>query len=496
MTAVLGPRPATRRATVVVTCLAVLLTTLEIGVVNVALPALAADLETSLSGVQWTVSGYALAFAALLLPAGSWSDRLGRRAVFLLGVGLFTTASVAAALSPSIWPLVLARVVQGAGGALVLATALALIAATHGPGRDRDRAIALFGAAGAVGVAVGPTVGGLLIALGTWPWIFWVNLPLGVAVVAATLVLLPEPPRAATSGPVDAVGAVLAAAGLFALNGALLAGPELGFGSPLVPGCLALGVVLLASFVVVARRRGRDALVDLRLFADRSFRTTMLLAFVLRVSTVGLMPFLVLWLQGIGRLDATASGLALLVLTVPVAVASLLADRVSAWCGAGRALALGFGALAAGGLALATLGPGAPWTAAIPAFLLLGTGSGLSFAPLMSTVVGAVPAERAGTAAGVTNTFLPLGSAAGVAVFGAVLDLRVGTSLEGSGADRAAHDAVVTGRLAELGPDLAGPGSAAFTAGLSTIALVVAALAGLGAAAALAGIGRGRAPTG
>jgi EmrB/QacA subfamily drug resistance transporter len=351
------PSTTTRRWTVALASLAGVVMTLDINVVAIALPRIGADFDASLAGAQWTINAYALAFAALLLPAGSLSDRVGRRGVFGAGIAGFTATSLGCGLAPGIAWLVVFRALQGACGALVMATAVALIAGAY-QGRARDQAIGIFSAAGGAAVAFGPTLGGMLVDGWGWRWIFLVNLPLGAAIVLGTVLVLREPETSrVASAPLDLSGAVLACAMLFSVNYALLAGPEDGWTRIGVLTALLAGLALLAAFLFLQRRRGDHALLDLRLFRIPSFSASMALSLCARVTTLGLMPFLILWLQGPLGSDPTEAGLRLLPMTILIMVGAWAAGRLQRRLTGGEVIAIGFALVGTGGLAWALTTP-------------------------------------------------------------------------------------------------------------------------------------------
>ncbi|MFI9362721.1 MFS transporter [Kitasatospora sp. NPDC053057] len=427
-----------RRWTTAVTSLAAAMMTLDITVVNVALPRIGVDLDASLDSLQWIVNAYTLTFAALLLTAGSVSDRIGRRRIFLAGVALFTLASAVCALAPDAGVLIAARAVQGAGGAMVLGTSLALIAGAFegAPARSRTTAIGLFTAGGAVSAALGPLVGGSIVEWLSWPFLFAVNVPVGLLILIAAARKVPE--SVATDAPdrIDYAGAVLAVLALFALNYGLLAGSEKGWSAPDVLTGLVAGAVLAAAFIAVQWRLGSNAMLDLRLFAIPTFSGAVLLSFAARIFSFGLLPFLTLWLGGMLGLSPFRIGLVLLAQSVALVIAAPLSSLLTKVMPVSRVLALGMAVVAVGMFLAVGIGPHDSWTAVLPALLLLGAGAGLTLPHLLALAVGVVPASRAGTASGAANSFFPLGTATGVAAFGVVLNGKVGSAMSAAALDR------------------------------------------------------------
>ncbi|MFI9172650.1 MFS transporter [Streptomyces lincolnensis] len=484
------------------TSLAAVLMTLDITVVNVALPEIAADLDAGLTGLQWVVNAYTLVFAALLLPAGSLSDRNGRRRLFLTGVGIFTVASAGCGLAPGVGTLIACRALQGLGGAMVMSTALALIAGAY-EGRRRQSAIGMFSAAGGVAAALGPLVGGAVVEGLDWRWIFYLNLPVGVLIVVGTLLRVPpdhagELPR--PQGRFDVGGLLFAAGGLLGLNYGLVTGPEDGWtsASALLP--LVGGVLLVAGFVAWEVRRRDAAMFDVRLLRVPSFTGAIVLSFVCRVVSFGVLPYLILWLSGMLGHSPLGTGLRLLAMTAFIMLVAPFSGLFLKVMPTRGVMALGTAITAVGLLTMARVGPDDSWLVMLPGLVLLGIGGAIAFPPLMGIAVGVVPAERAGMASGMTNTFFPLGTAAGVAAFGAVFSTRIDNDLDDTrlaalhvpeGMRQQVRDAVAAGQFGQL--ERALPATArepvldaarsALTGGLATICLAAAVISLLAALA-------------
>ncbi|MBV6697776.1 MFS transporter [Kitasatospora aureofaciens] len=420
-----------RTWTTAVTSLAAAMMTLDITVVNVAMPRIGADLDASLDSLQWIVNAYTLSFAALLLTAGSVSDRIGRKRIFLAGTAVFTVASAACALAPGAGVLIAARAVQGAGGAMVLGTSLALIAGAYegAPTRARTGAIGLYTAGAAVSAALGPLVGGAITEWLSWPWLFAVNVPVGVLILVGAVRKVPESVDPVASGRVDKAGAVLAVLALFALNYGLLTGAEHGWSRLDVTGTLAAGAVLTTAFALLQWRLGERAMLDPRLFAIPTFSGAVLLSFAARIFSFGLLPFLTLWLGGMLGLSPFRIGLVLLAQSVALLLAAPVGMMLAKKLRVSVVLALGMVLVAAGMFSATGIGPADDWTAVLPMLLLLGAGAGLTLPHLLDLAVGVVPAARAGTASGAANSFFPLGTAVGVALFGVVLSSHVDSAL-------------------------------------------------------------------
>ncbi|WP_073755072.1 MFS transporter [Streptomyces sp. CB03234] len=456
--------------------------TLDVTVVNVALSDIARDLEAGLGRVQWTVSAYSLAFGALLLTAGALSDRIGRRTVFTAGMALFTLASAACGLAPDAGTLITARAAQGLGGAMVFAPTLALIAAAY-EGARRQAAIAAFAAIASAAGALGPIVGGLFVQVLGWRWIFLVNVPIGILVVAGALSRMPESMAARdTRRRMDLLGAALGVGALLALHYPLVTGPEVGWAAPEVLLSAVAGVVLAVA-LVASQSRG-DGLIDMTLLRIRAFSGAAVLGFLARLSSLGVLAFVTLWLQSTHAYSPLEVGLHLLPLTGSLLIAGLFVARLQKVFPPDTLVAGGFAAQGLGLLGLAAAGSGSGQAVTVVALVLLGVGGAVIFPPLMGVAVGAAPADRAGMASGLTNACYPLGTATGVAVFGAVFSARLSDGLGSGVAAGPAREAVETGRFELLDPALQPLARTAFSGAFSAVCLASALVCLLGVLAA------------
>ncbi|MCE9669878.1 MFS transporter [Myxococcus stipitatus] len=461
--------------------------TLDVTVVNVALAAIARDLGAGLHQVQWTVSAYSLAFGALLLTAGALSDRVGRRSVFVAGIGLFTLASALCGMAPDAGTLVAARVAQGLGGSLVFAPSLALLAAVY-EGAERQRAIATYAAIASAAGALGPVVGGVLVEWVGWRWIFLVNVPIGLGVVLGALTRMPSLRPQDISRRLDGVGALLAIGLLLSIHYPLMRGPETGWGSPqvLVPVCA--GLLLLVALVASQRRPG--GMLDLELLRIPALSGAAVLGFLARMSSLGVLVFTTLSLQRAADASPVRVGLRLLPLTGSLLVVGMCMTRLQARFSAAALVATGF-ALQGAGLVVLALGAShsaSSWVG-FCGLVLMGAGGAVIFPPLMGVAVGVVPADRAGMASGLTNACYPLGTATGVAVFGAVFSSQLAArlSLEPLPLDvaRQLRAAVETGQFDTLAPTLLPLAHSAFSRAYVAVCGVAAAVCLGGAALAL-----------
>ncbi len=394
-------------------------------VVNVALPAIGEELGADLAGLQWTINGYTLTLAAFILLGGSLGDRYGRRRVFLIGVWWFAGASLLCGLAPNIQTLVLARALQGIGGALLTPGSLAILQASFHPD-DRARAIGAWSGLGGVAGAIGPLLGGWLVQLGSWRLVFLINLPLAVVVVLIAARHVPESadPQAAHRA-LDVPGAVLGALGLGGLTYGLTEWPNRGATDPLVLVALVVGVVGLVGFVI-GERRSTHPMLPLDVFASRQFTAANVVTFVV-YGAIGVVFFLlVLTLQVVAGFSPIAAGLALAPVTVLMLLFSARAGALAQRIGPRIPMTLGPLVCAVGLLLFTRIGPGSTYLAdVLPAAIVFGLGLSLTVAPLTATVLAAAEVRHAGVASGVNN------AVARVAALLAVAALPLLTGLSG-----------------------------------------------------------------
>ena len=408
--------------TLVAVCVATFMLLIDITVVNVALPDIRESLDASFTDLQWVVDAYALGLAALLLAAGSLADRLGRRLVFVAGLVLFVVASVLCGLATTPNALNAARALQGVGGAAMFATSLALIAQAF-QGADRGTALGIWGATIGAAVAVGPLVGGALTESLGWEWIFFVNVPIGVAAVYFTLAFVTES-RDPNARGVDWAGVVTFSGALFALVFALVRGNAEGWDSGLIVGLLVASAALLAAFVVVERRRD-DPMFDLSLLRNRAFAGISIVAFALSASMFAMFLYLTLYVQNQLGYAPLEAGLRFLPITLVSFAVAPISGRLSTRVSLGVLCGVGLTLVGVGLLLMRLLGPGSEWTVLLPGFLIAGAGVGLTNPALASGAVGVVEPARAGMASGINSTFRQVGIATGIAGLGAIFQSRI-----------------------------------------------------------------------
>ncbi|MDL4776736.1 MFS transporter [Actinomadura xylanilytica] len=410
-------RTAAPKLILATTFMGIFLLNLDAMAVTVALPGIGRALGGGTAGLQWIVDAYTLMFAALLISAGTLSDRIGASRAFGAGVAVFTVASAACGLAPGLDELIAARLLQGSAAAIMLPSSLALVRQAFPDAAERARAIALWTVAGAVAVAAGPVAGGVLSSTLSWRAIFVVNLPVGLAVLAVLTRVERSPRRAA---PLDPYGQLTAIVALAALTFGVIGGGEYGFGEPLVPGCLGLAAVAAVAFVMIEARTAAP-MVPLGLFRSRTVTVSVVIGFGVNAAFYGLVFVLSLFLQDVLHLSVMAAGVMFLPMMAVIAGANLVSARAAARFGPRMPIAAGQAifALAMFGLLWMDEGTGRPVIAAmlVPA----GLGLGLAVPSLTAVLLNDIAADRAGTAAGILNSFRQTGGALAVAVVGALV---------------------------------------------------------------------------
>jgi EmrB/QacA subfamily drug resistance transporter len=486
--------------TLIAVSVATFMLLLDITVVNTALPSIEKDLSASFTDLQWVIDAYTLALAAVVLTAGSLADRLGRRAVFAAGLGIFALASLAAGLAPDATFLNISRAVQGIGAAAMFSVSLALVAQEFPAGRERGAAMGVYGATIGVAVAVGPLVGGGITDGLGWRWVFFINVPIGIAAIAVAFAKLSES-RDPDATRIDWLGLASFSAALLMLVFALVRGNDEGWGSPLIVGLLAGAGVMLATFAAIEQRVA-EPMLPLGLFRRRAFAGVQLAAFAVSASLFALFLYLTLYLQNYLGYSPLQAGLRYLPITLapffvaPVAVALLA--RVHA-----RVLmAVGLAGTGAGLLLMAGLSASSSWTALLPGFVVAGIGVGLLNPVIADVAVSVVSKERSGMASGINDTFRQVGVAVGVAAWGAIFLARgadkVSTLAAGTPAAHGDHprQLIEAASSGGLGSALAGlphgtrevvanAAREGFLSGLNAVLVIGAVLAFVGAALAL-----------
>src|SRR5215212_8036425 len=391
---------------------------LDITVVNTALPSIHDDLGASFTDLQWVIDAYTLSLAALVLTAGVLADRLGRRRVFAAGLAIFTVASLFAGLSPDPTFLNITRAIQGIGGAVMFAVSLALIAQEFQAGRERGTAMGVYGATIGLAVAFGPLVGGAVVDSLGWEWIFFLNVPIGVAAIAIAYAKVRET-RDPNATRIDWAGLVAFSASLFALVLALIRGNEEGWGSTLIVGLFGAAALLHAAFVAI-ERRASEPMLPLGLFKRPAFTGVQVAAFGISASMFALFLYLTLYLQNFLGHSPTEAGLRYLPLTVAVFLVAPIAGVLLSRAHARVMLSIGLLGAGAGLMLIAGVDAADDWTGLLGGFIVAGASIGLLNPVIAGVAVSVVPKEQSGMASGINDTFRQVGIAVGVAAWGAI----------------------------------------------------------------------------
>jgi EmrB/QacA subfamily drug resistance transporter len=412
--------PRTRTSslwTFAITAIALFMVALDNLVVTTALPVIRRDLGSSLQDLEWMVNAYTLTFAVLLLTGAALGDRFGRRRLFVLGLVLFTAGSAAAALAPTSGFLILARALQGVGGAIVTPLTLTILSAAVSPER-RALALGAWGGTGGLAIAVGPLVGGAIAQGVNWHWIFWLNVPVGILAVALALLRLDE--SRGPQGRLDIAGLGLASGGLLGLVWAVIHGNERGWTDPQIVAALAVGAVMLIGFGAWERRTTAPML-PLDMFRNRAFTAANAVSMLMYFGMFGSIFLLSQFFQVVQGLNPFEAGLRILPWTAMPAVVAPVAGLLAGRIGSRPILVPGL-ALMAIGLAwlAAVISPGVAYITLVPAFVVSGVGMGMFFAPIANVVLSAVRPDEEGKASGANNAIREVGGVFGVAVLASI----------------------------------------------------------------------------
>ena len=414
-------REQNKNLLLVIVCLAQFMVILDVSIVNVALPDIGDSLSFSTTGLEWIVNAYTLTFSGLLMLGGRAADLLGRRRVFLSGVGLFAIASLLCAVASSKGLLIGGRALQGVGGAVMSPATLAIIATSFAEGTERNRALGVWGAMAGLGGSSGALLGGILTQGLGWPAIFVINIPIGIAVVLFGRRVIPEGRNVHATRHFDVAGATLATAGLFAITYGIVRTDVLGWGSPGVLAPLATGLGLIGLFLLVEARFAASPLVPLSVFRMRQLRGANLAVFLMYSALFALWFFLTLYLQQVLGFSAIEAGLAFVPMTLSVVVGSQLAPRLIARVGVRGTVTGGLLLATAGMLLLTGVRPGGTYAAQVlPGGVLSALALGIALVGSTIAAVQGVPQSQSGLASGLLNTSRLMGGALGLAVLGTI----------------------------------------------------------------------------
>ncbi len=422
-------------------------------VVNVALPSIQRDLGTDLSSLQWIVTGYALTFAALMLVGGKVADAYGRRLIFVVGIAVFTIASLWCGLADSGDELIAARVLQGAGAALMNPATLSIIAATFPP-HQRGTAIGIWAGVSGLALAIGPLVGGLITEHLDWSWIFFVNIPVGIIAIAASFLFIDES-RDETHVRLDLPGLATSAIGLFTLTYALIEANTYGWTSPRILGAFAVAGASILAFILLERYQ-RAPMLPLELFRNRTYAGANTVMLLVALAMFGVFFFLSLYMQNVLDYSAVQTGAAFLPMTILIILIAPVAGKTSDRFGSRGLMTAGMILIAVQLLYFSRLGVDASFWNLLPAFLVGGVGMALTMTPSAAAATRSVSVDKAGVGAAVLNASRQVGGSLGIALIGAIMAIEAG---------------------GEMTPE-------AFVDGLQTALLVASGIAALGAVVA------------
>lgn len=399
---------------------------LDATVVNIALPTIGRDFHTGISALQWVMTGYTLTLAAFLLIGGSLGDRFGRRKVYLIGITWFALASAACGFAPDAAFLIVTRILQGVGAALLTPGSLAILEASFAPA-DRARAIGAWSGLGGVAVAAGPLIGGYLITAVSWRWIFFINIPIAAAVIALGARHVPESRDPDATGRLDYTGALTAVTFLTGITFAFIEAPVLGWSSPAVLAMGLIGLAALAAFLV-RERRAASPMLPLSIFRERQFTATNAVTFIVYAALTGATFLLPVMLQVVWGYSPLASGLALLPLTVIMLALSARSGRLASRIGPRLQMSVGPVVVGAGLAMLRFSTDGSSYVRyVLPAVIVFGLGLAITVAPLTATAMSSAPAQHSGTASAINNDVARFGGLLAVAVLPALAGIT-GTS--------------------------------------------------------------------
>ena len=415
-----------RMLVLAICCSSLFIVGLDATIVNLALPSIRDDLGSSLSGLQWVIDAYTLVLASLLMLGGSTGDRVGRRRTFQAGLVLFGAGSLLCSLAPTTGWLVAFRALQAVGGSMLNPVAMSIITNVFTDRAERARAIGVWGSVIGLSMALGPLLGGALVDAVGWRSVFWMNVPVVVAVVVLTARFVPES-RAPRARPFDFSGQLLMIVLLAGVTFGIIEVPVQGWGSPLIVGSFAAAVAALVALLVVESRRA-EPLLDPRFFASVPFSAATLIAVAAFAALAGFLFLTSLYLQDVRGFSPLHAGL----LTLPMAAMTVLRPpilgRIVATRGARLPLLVGGAGIAASGALLLSLDVDTPLLLLVAAYVVFGVGFGMVNAPITNTAVSGMPVTQAGVAAGVASTSRQVGSALGVAVLGSLVTAQMGAS--------------------------------------------------------------------
>lgn len=419
------PTPRRKRLILAICCLSLLIVGMDATIVNVALPSIRTELHADVPDLQWVIDAYTLTLAALLIASGSTADRIGRRRTFQIGLASFTVGSLLCSLAPNLPLLIVARIVQAVGGSMLNPVAMSIITNVFTAPAERARAIGVWGGVVGISMGLGPVIGGLLIQTVGWRWIFWINIPIGIAAFVLAQLFVPES-RAQRPRRVDPVGQVLIVVLLAGVTYAIVESSRLGVGSAAWWAIVAITVAALLLLLRYEPRRA-DPLIELRFFASAPFSGATVIAVCAFGGYAGFLFLNSLYLQEVRGFSPLHAGLAVLPMALMTMIFAPVSGRLVAVGHARTALVCAGIAMTVAGAGLTRMSAGTPLPYLIGCYLVFAIGFGLVNAPITNTAVSGMPLSQAGVAAAVASTSRQVGSTLGVAVIGSVLAGAVAT---------------------------------------------------------------------
>lgn len=416
--------------TLVAACFGLFMAILDNLVVNIALPTIQQELDSTTTQLQWIVSAYTLVFASLQITAGGLGDRLGRKRWFQIGMVVFTATSLLAALAPNIETLIAARALQGLGAAFIMPLSLSLISEAFPP-EERGKAVGIWGAVSVSGIALGPIVGGALVEYATWNWVFLINIPIGVIAFFVTQAVVKESTDTSGTVALDIPGTLLITGAIGSLTYGLIEAGNRGWGDSLILSAFVAAVVLGAAFVWVENRVEKP-MVPLRFFRSSTFTGANVAAFSISFLIAGVAFFMTLYQQNVHNLSAVRTGLALLPMVITMMVLSPISGAFINRLGPRRMISSGMLVTGVGTLLFLRSGVNASYWDIVPAFVVMGVGMSGIWAPMTTAVLNSVESSKSGIASAVNGAIREIGTAFGIALLGTLMNRTYQNSFDGS----------------------------------------------------------------
>ncbi len=442
--------------TLIAACFALFMAILDNLVVNIALPTISRELNATTTQLQWIVSAYTLIFASLQITAGGLGDRLGRKRWFLFGLGLFTCASLLGALSRNIEMLIFARAVQGLGAAFIMPLSLSLISVAFPP-EERGKALGIWSAISVSGLALGPIVGGFLVQYANWHWVFIINIPIGIVAFFVASAVVQESRDTSGTVALDIPGTVLITGAIASLTWGLIEAGNRGWGNTLILAAFVVAAVLTATFIAVEARTEKP-MVPLRFFRSTTFSGANMDSFAISFLIAGVAFYLTLYLQNIHGFSPVRAGLAMLPMVITMMVFSPISGTLIGRIGSRLLISIGMCIAGIGTLLFLRSGVHTSYLAIVPAYVVMGFGMSLIFAPMTTAVLNSVESEKSGVASAINGAIREIGTAFGIALLGTIMNRVYQSQYNATGSIIEARSNPALGPLRSL-IDLVGSGA-------------------------------------